>query len=104
MECSAVRLASRSSLNAPQLDASAGIWLRAIQPPLTKRKKSSCGRTERSKFVVSMPSERVLDWDEAGAVTAASARAAPKMRRIRLMDVSQGGELPRWGKARDGLP
>lgn len=44
--CSAL---SRSSMNAPVLGLSSGISAVRSQAPLTWRKRSSCGRTERSK-------------------------------------------------------
>src|SRR5690349_16999698 len=96
MVWSAVRLPSRSSLNAPQLDASAGISVRASQPPLTKRKKSSCGRTERSKLVVSIPSASVeLCARTAGAETptANATAAADMVKRLNDMSLSLGERL-----------
>ena len=59
---------------APARGVARDLGVRLSQPPLTKRKRSSCGRTERSKLVVSMPSERGA-CATSGAADAASASA-----------------------------
>src|SRR3954470_10004500 len=85
----AERLFSVSSLKAPQLDASAGIWVCSSHAPFTNRKKSSCGRTARSKFVVSTPSARrgvaCCCWAEADAASNADATAASGKRTLEFM-------------------
>src|ERR1044071_5816373 len=45
-----------------------GIGVLSAHVPLTKRKKSSCGRTERSMPETSMPSNRPLEGDCAESV------------------------------------
>ena len=79
-----VAAALTGSPNAPQLDASAGMSVRFNQLPLTNRKKSSCGRTERSKFVVSKPSAWPVLWAVAGAKGKATAIPIP----IRARDLT----------------
>ena len=54
--CSAASLFSESSGNEPHDERSGGISVFLIQVPLTKRLKSSCGRTERSNVARSTPS------------------------------------------------